>query len=336
MSFSRSRWLRRTYLVLAFVMATTVAVVGPGLTARAAIASYHAVTPQRLLDTRSAFGISSAGKTTPGVPTPIRLPTAASGVAAVVLNLTVIEPADDGFATAYPCGQQPPLASNVNFRGDQTVPNLVIAKPGPDGQVCVVTSVAAHLVVDLQGWFPTGSYDPLPVPERVLDTRTGAKRKLVRRCRDAPRRRPVKRCGRGQRHGGRSRRAGVSHRVSLRHHAPDHVESQLRHRRCRGESRGRPFGRQRRLRGGQRPDPRRCRRAGAYPRGQRIHGDLTGANDRYAVADRGADRRSVAAEPDHRAVVPRDERHPCGRRHRRGQRHRDRFAGKRLPHRVPV
>ncbi|MDQ1425101.1 MAG: hypothetical protein QOD72_2599 [Acidimicrobiaceae bacterium] len=179
MSFSRSRWLRRTYLVLVFVMATTVAVVGPGLTARAASVSYHAVIPQRLLDTRSAFGISSAGKTTPGVPTPIRLPTAASGVAAVVLNLTVIEPADDGFATAYACGQQPPLASNVNFRGDQIVPNLVIAKPGLDGQVCVVTSVAAHLVVDLQGWFPTGSYDPLPVPERVLDTRTGAKRKLL-------------------------------------------------------------------------------------------------------------------------------------------------------------
>ncbi|MGZ4793089.1 MAG: carboxylesterase family protein, partial [Ilumatobacteraceae bacterium] len=44
-------------------------------------------------------------------------------------------------------------------------------KPGTDGQVCVVTSVAAHLVVDLQGWFPVGSYDPLPVPLRVLDTR---------------------------------------------------------------------------------------------------------------------------------------------------------------------
>lgn len=160
-------------------MAATSAVVGPGLTARAAIAPYHAVTPQRLLDTRSAFGVSGAAKTTPAVPTPIRLPPAATGAAAVVLNLTVTEPAVDGFATAYPCGQQPPLASNVNFKGDQTVPNLVIAKPGPDGRVCVVTSVAAHLVVDLQGWFPMGSYEPLPAPERVLDTRTGAKRKLV-------------------------------------------------------------------------------------------------------------------------------------------------------------
>ena len=165
--------------VLAFVLAASGAVIGPGLTARAAIASYHAITPQRLLDTRTAFGISSAAPTTPGMPTPIRLPTAAMGVAAVVLNLTVTEPADDGFATAYPCGQEPPLASNVNFRTDQTVPNLVIAKPGPDGQVCVVTSVAAHLVVDLQGWFPLGSYDPLPVPERVLDTRRGAQRRLV-------------------------------------------------------------------------------------------------------------------------------------------------------------
>src|SRR6476619_3466500 len=160
-------------------MAATAAVVYPGLGVRAATVSYHAVAPQRVLDTRSALGTSSAAKTTPGVPTPIRLPAVATGAAADVINLTVTEPAGDGYATAYPCGQQPPLASNVNFQADQTVPNLVIAKPGSDGRVCVVTSVAAHLVVDLQGWFPTGSYDPLPVPQRVLDTRTDARRKVV-------------------------------------------------------------------------------------------------------------------------------------------------------------
>ncbi len=168
-----------THLVVIVIVAATAMALGPGLSARAASESYHAVTPQRLLDTRIAFGTSSTAMTTPGVPTPISLPAAASGVAAVVLNLTVTEPAGDGFATAYPCGQQLPLASNVNFLAAQTVPNLVIAKPGTDGHVCVVTSVAAHLVVDLQGWFPIGAYDPLPVPERVLDTRTGAQRKLA-------------------------------------------------------------------------------------------------------------------------------------------------------------
>ncbi|MEO7371847.1 MAG: hypothetical protein ABIZ69_13335, partial [Ilumatobacteraceae bacterium] len=98
--------------------------------------------------------------------------------AAVALNLTVTEPDFDGFATAYPCGQKPPLASNVNFRARETVPNSVITRPGTGGRVCVVTSVAAHLVVDMQGWFPPGSYDPLPAPQRVLDSRTGAGRKI--------------------------------------------------------------------------------------------------------------------------------------------------------------
>jgi poly(3-hydroxybutyrate) depolymerase len=110
---------------------------------------------------------------------PIVIPAAAAQAAGVALNLTITEPVSDGFATAYPCGSQPPLASNVNFRAGQTVPNLVIAKPNGAGQVCVVTSVAAHLVVDLQGWFPPGTYDPLPVPSRVLDTRAGAAHKLV-------------------------------------------------------------------------------------------------------------------------------------------------------------
>jgi len=143
-------------------------------TASAAGTSYQAVTPQRVLDTRLAIGISGTAKTAAGVATSIILPVEATGAAAVAFNLTVTEPDADGFATAYPCGQDQPETSNVNFRAGQSVPNLVIAKPGADGQVCVVTSVAAHLVADVQGWFPPDSYDPLPIPERVLDTRKGA------------------------------------------------------------------------------------------------------------------------------------------------------------------
>ena len=165
-----------THVGVAFTLSITIAAFAssPAVTASAASSSYQAVTPQRLLDTRFAIGIAGTEKTAPGVATPITLPAEATGAAAVALNLTVTEPDADGFATAYPCGQDPPETSNVNFRAGQSVPNLVIAKPGADGQVCVVTSVAAHLVADVQGWFPPGSYDPLPIPERVLDTRKGA------------------------------------------------------------------------------------------------------------------------------------------------------------------
>jgi dienelactone hydrolase len=169
----------RASVAIALVMVTTVAAPGSHQHAAAAGVAYQALTPQRLLDTRIALGTATVAKTTPGVPTAIVLPPAVAQAAGVALNLTVTEPVLGGFATAYPCGIDPPLASNVNFRADQTVPNLVIAKPGALGQVCVVTSVAAHLVVDLQGWFPPGSYDPLPAPARVLDTRLGEAHKVV-------------------------------------------------------------------------------------------------------------------------------------------------------------
>ena len=179
MCFVERRCHIPTLGVVACVLAITATAYGPSATASAASVPYQAVTPQRVLDTRIAFGASSTAKTVPGVPLPILLPAVTADAAAVALNLTVTEPDEDGFATAYPCGEDPPLASNVNFLAGQVVPNLVIAKPGTDGQVCVVTSVAAHIVADLQGWFPVGSYDPLKVPLRVLDTRKDPGVKLV-------------------------------------------------------------------------------------------------------------------------------------------------------------
>lgn len=164
---------------LVLVVGATGGVLGSAEKVAAVAAAYHATTPQRLLDTRIAFGVAGTVKTTPGVPTEVALPADSAGADAVALNLTVTEPDAAGWATAYPCGLDLPLASNVNFRAGQTVPNLVIAKPGANGEVCVVTSVAAHLVIDLQGWFPAGSYEPLPAPQRVLDTRTGAVPRLA-------------------------------------------------------------------------------------------------------------------------------------------------------------
>ena len=185
-------WLARSSVRagVAAVFVAAMTVVMPGATGSVAAAgvSYQAMTPQRVLDTRFAIGTTAIAMTTPGVPIAVVLPAEVADAAGVALNLTVTEPVADGFATAYPCGVEPPLASNVNFRAGQTVPNLVIAKPSATGQVCVVTSVAAHLVVDLQGWFPAGSYEPLPAPDRVLDTRHGRCAQGRRRRRNTSRR----------------------------------------------------------------------------------------------------------------------------------------------------
>ena len=58
-----------------------------------------------------------------------------------------------GFVTVYPCGSPQPLASNLNYTLNQTIPNTVIAKLGTDGKICLFTQRATHLVVDVDGAF---------------------------------------------------------------------------------------------------------------------------------------------------------------------------------------
>jgi hypothetical protein len=73
---------------------------------------------------------------------------------AVAVNTTAVDPAGPGFVTVYPCGSPRPNASNLNFTAGQTIPNAVVAKVGTDGKVCLFTSGATHLVVDVDGYFP--------------------------------------------------------------------------------------------------------------------------------------------------------------------------------------
>ena len=70
---------------------------------------------------------------------------------AVVLNVTVTEPAGNGYLTVYPCGIDPPLASNVNFVAGQTIPNAVLTKVGTNGTVCIFNSQSAQIIVDING-----------------------------------------------------------------------------------------------------------------------------------------------------------------------------------------
>ena len=80
----------------------------------------------------------------------------ASGVGAVVLNVTVTEPSQQGFLTVFPTGAARPNASNLNFVAGQTIPNLVIAKVGTNGQVSIYNNLGnTHVIADVVGWFPT-------------------------------------------------------------------------------------------------------------------------------------------------------------------------------------
>ena len=68
-----------------------------------------------------------------------------------VLNVTVTEPTQAGFLTAFPCGQALPPTSNLNYVPGQTIAASVLVPPGPDGRVCLFVSGTTHVVVDVFG-----------------------------------------------------------------------------------------------------------------------------------------------------------------------------------------
>ena len=132
--------------------------------------------PTRVLDSRNGVGAPAARL---GAGSTLELQvTGVAGVpgdaAAVVLNMTAVNAQAPGFATVYPCGQARPEASNLNYAAQQTIPNLVIAKPGVGGKVCIYSFAAIDVLADVSGFFPAGSgFAPITNPTRILDTRNG-------------------------------------------------------------------------------------------------------------------------------------------------------------------
>jgi hypothetical protein len=95
-----------------------------------------------------------------------------TGVAAVSMNVTVQGATAPGFVTVYPCGTRP-LVSSVNFTAGQTVANAVIAPVSADGHVCFYSNAPTNVVVDVNGWYATGSGFNRVDPTRLFDTRAG-------------------------------------------------------------------------------------------------------------------------------------------------------------------
>jgi fibronectin type III domain protein/IPT/TIG domain-containing protein len=150
---------------------------------------YTPLVPERVLDTRLGTGGVPEGAVGPGGTVSVRMNGQAglppTGVAAVVLNVTVTGPTAPSYLTVYPTGSSQPTASNLNFVAGQTVPNRVIVKVGSNGTTEGWVSFfnaagSTHIIADIGGWFSDGSNPAATgtrfvgvTPTRILDTRTG-------------------------------------------------------------------------------------------------------------------------------------------------------------------
>ncbi|WP_157517569.1 hypothetical protein [Micromonospora rifamycinica] len=145
--------------------------------------AYYPVAPARLLDTRSGVG-APAGKIGAGKKVDLQVAgrggVPASGVGAVVLNVTVTGPTAASFLTAYPTGESRPTASSVNFAKDWLGSNNVTVKLGAGGQVSVFNnSGSTDVIVDVVGFYAgddtltnrNGGQYEWYLPERLWDTR---------------------------------------------------------------------------------------------------------------------------------------------------------------------
>jgi hypothetical protein len=149
-----------------------------------ATGAYTPLAPTRLLDTRSALGVTT--RTPVGAGQVINLQVTgrggvpAAGATAVVLNITVVGPTAGGFVTLYPTGAARPTASSVNFNAGFTGANLVTVTLGTGGKVSIYNKAGnTHVLADVMGYYHGatstaatgyGGYSAIE-PTRMLDSR---------------------------------------------------------------------------------------------------------------------------------------------------------------------
>jgi hypothetical protein len=131
------------------------------------------IDPTRVLDTRGSGHLPNGEAVV--VPAASGVP--ATGVAALVLNVTSTESIGPGFLRAQPTGVVP-STSTVNYTPGVNSANTVIVPVGSDATVSVFSSNGSHIVVDVTGYITsetapsatTGRFVPLP-PARAYDSR---------------------------------------------------------------------------------------------------------------------------------------------------------------------
>ncbi len=105
----------------------------------------------------------------------------ASGVGAVVINVTVTNTSSDGFVSVSPNPiTSAPTFSDINFMANESIPNRVIVPLNANGTISVYVNKSADIIINVSGWFTSATtgatgdrYFPV-VPTRIADTRTNS------------------------------------------------------------------------------------------------------------------------------------------------------------------
>jgi len=111
---------------------------------------FYTLTPCRLVDTRSGSPLAAGiGATFPaagscGIPAEAR---------ALAVNVTAVDASTAGSLTVFPSGAPLPTARNVSFGTLQRRASASIVALGVGGEIEAWSSIAAHLVVDVTGYF---------------------------------------------------------------------------------------------------------------------------------------------------------------------------------------
>jgi len=108
------------------------------------------------------------------------------GVAAVVMNVTAVDPAGPGYVQVAPTPVSIGASSNLNVAAGRTIANLVVVPLGAGGKVDLYTTAHTELLADVVGYFTSSSapnssaglFVPI-TPSRQLDSREPAPRSPV-------------------------------------------------------------------------------------------------------------------------------------------------------------
>jgi hypothetical protein len=120
---------------------------------------FYPLGPSRICDTRFTQGTQCAGEslTTGGTLSVVvdgTNPLPASGIAALIANVTAVSGTASTYFTVYPDAASRSMTSDLNPSASTNIANLVIVAVPADGKIDIYNSLGAiDVVVDAVGWF---------------------------------------------------------------------------------------------------------------------------------------------------------------------------------------